>query len=247
MNDYQSGALPFTAFILAGGVGSRLRTVVSDRPKPMALIGDKPFLDILIETLVEKGVSTIVLLTGYMSGHIEKHANKYHDSNVVVQISREETPLGTGGAVRNALNFASDPTLLVNGDTYFEVNILDLYNFHLRHNAEVTLSLGRVPDVGRYGAVLIGADHRIEDFQEKSETICGPGLINAGFSMVSRKLIENLPENRAFSMEKEVFPSLISGGRMFGIEQSGAFFDIGTPDSYYKFIEYMAVRKKEIF
>ncbi len=247
MNNRQTTALPFTAFILAGGVGSRLRPVVSDRPKPMALIGDEPFLGILIETLVEKGVSKIVLLTGYMSGHIEKYANKYQNSNVVVHISREETPLGTGGAVRNALPFASDPTLLVNGDTYFEVNIQELYDFHLRHNAEVTLTLCRVDDVGRYGAVLIRPDKRIEDFQEKSEIILGPGLINAGFSMVSLELIENFPENRAFSMEKEIFPSLISDGRMYGIEQSGAFFDIGTPESYFKFIEFMSVRKKKTF
>ena len=245
MNNNQDNVLPVTAFILAGGVGSRLKSVVSDRPKPMALIGDKPFLAILIEILVQKGINKIVLLTGYMSEHIEKRIGDYLNSDVDVLVSREASPLGTGGAVRNALKFASDPTLLVNGDTYFEADIIELYNSHLRHHGDVTLSLCRVADVGRYGAVMIGSDGKVEDFQEKSENLHGPGLINAGFSMVSLGLIERLPANKAFSMEKEIFPSLISDGKMYGIEQQGTFFDIGTPDSYFQFMEYAAALERK--
>lgn len=245
MNNNQKKVLPVTAFILAGGVGSRLKSVVSDRPKPMAPIGDKPFLAILIEFLVQKGINKIVLLTGYMSEHIEEHINNYRNSNVDVLVSREESPLGTGGAVRNALKFASDPTLLVNGDTYFEADILELYNFHLHNHGDVTLSLRRVADVGRYGSVMIESDGKVEDFQEKSELVCGSGLINAGFSMVSLGLIERLPAHKAFSMEKEIFPSLTSDGKMYGIEQQGTFFDIGTPDSYYQFMDYVAGLKRK--
>lgn len=244
MCDHQNRHLPFTAFILAGGIGSRLRSVVSDRPKPMAMIGDRPFLEILIESLADKGITRIVLLTGFMSEHIEQYAVRYGNLNVTIEVSRETTPLGTGGAVRNALDFASDPTLLVNGDTYFESDIKRLYEFHQGHHADVTLSLCRVPDVGRYGAVLIRPDGLIEDFQEKSEIIHGPGLINAGFSMVSHRLIESLPHGKAFSMENDIFPPLIQGERMYGLEQSGSFFDIGTPDSYFDFVEYVSGHKK---
>lgn len=244
MTDLIAQPFPFSAFLLAGGIGSRLKTVVSDRPKPMALIGDQPFLEILIESLAQKGVWRIVLLTGYMSEHIETFARKYRSSNISLEISRETAPLGTGGAVKNAQQFATNPTLLVNGDTYFDADIERLFEFHNKTDAIVTLSLCKVPDVSRYGSVLLKPSGMIQEFQEKSESSDVPGLINAGFSMVSYDLISNLPENKVFSMEKDIFPSLVSGGQMYGLEQAGAFFDIGTPHSYAEFIEFIDTRRK---
>ncbi|MGD9817313.1 MAG: sugar phosphate nucleotidyltransferase, partial [Desulfomonilaceae bacterium] len=119
--------LPITAFILAGGMGSRLKPVVWDRPKPLAPIGQKPFLEILIDSIIRKGIQSIVLLTGFMSEQIEDFVLKYGAADISIVISREESPLGTGGAVKNAQEFATDPTLLVNGDTYFEADIAGLY------------------------------------------------------------------------------------------------------------------------
>ncbi len=247
MTDLITQPFPFSAFLLAGGIGSRLKTVVSDRPKPMALIGDQPFLEILIESLAQKGIQRIVLLTGYMSEHIETFAHKYRSSDISIEISRETTPLGTGGAVKNAQQFATNPTLLVNGDTYFDADIARLFEFHNKTDAIVTLSLCKVPDVSRYGSVLLKPSGMIQEFQEKSEISDGPGLINAGFSMVSYDLISNLPDNKVFSMEKDIFPSLVSSGSMYGLEQTGAFFDIGTPHSYAEFIDFIYSRQKRCF
>ncbi len=245
MNVHENRMLPITAFILAGGIGSRLKSVVSDRPKPMALVEGKPFLEILIESVATKGIRRIILLTGYMSEHIELFATNFKHPDITLEVSREEIPLGTGGAVRNAIRFASDPTLLVNGDTYFESDIQKLLDFHQSRRCAVTLSLCRVEDVGRYGAVLVRQDGQIKDFQEKSEGNHAPGLINAGFSMISLGIIEGLPGNTTFSMEKDIFPSLVQTGKMYGIQQSGAFFDIGTPESYFDFIKYLSERRKK--
>ncbi|MDD3471871.1 MAG: sugar phosphate nucleotidyltransferase [Syntrophaceae bacterium] len=237
--------IPITAFILAGGIGSRLKPVVWDRPKPLAPIGQKPFLEILINSILRKGIQSIVLLTGFMSEQIEDFVLKYSSGDINLVISREERPLGTGGAVKNAQAFATDPTLLVNGDTYFEADIAGLYNFHGKNNADVTLSLCKVPDVGRYGSVIAGPRGIILDFQEKSSSQSQEGFINAGFSMMSYSRINKLPDGKAFSMEKDVFPSLVNSRLMYGLEQQGVFFDIGTPESYTEFAKYIEKREKK--
>lgn len=239
MNTSLTQELPICAFVLAGGVGSRLKSVVSDRPKPMAMVGDRPFLEIIVNFLSRQGISRIVLLTGFMSEYIEKFASGYRTSDITIQISREREPLGTGGAVKYAQEFATDPTLLVNGDTYFEADIASLCQFHVKKDSEVTLSLCEVPDVSRYGSVLLDEDGLIRSFKEKSTETGGPGIINAGFSMISYGLISRLPSGRAFSMEREIFPTLMSSGRMHGLKQKGTFFDIGTPESYLEFKKFV--------
>lgn len=230
--------LPVTAFILVGGIGSRLQSIVSDRPKPMVLINDKPFLSILIELIVQQGIKKIVLLTGYLSTYIENYISNYNNPDVTILISKEDVPLGTGGAVRNALKFVSDFILLVNGDSYFNLNIMKLYNFHLNYKPDVTLSLCKSDNTERYGTVIVDSIGRIKSFQEKPESLYGPGLINAGFSMLSSQFIESLPSNKSFSMEKEIFPSLVKTKKIYGVEQPGVFFDIGTPESYFQFVDY---------
>lgn len=247
MKNTMSQKFPFRAFVLAGGLGSRLKSVVSDRPKPMAMVGEKPFLEILIGSLVAKGVNRIVLLTGYMSEFIEDYVRKYESADVEILISREETPMGTGGAVKHAQRLATDPVLLVNGDTFFEADIARLYQFHEQKGSLVTLSLCRVDDVGRYGSVFIDNDGLVMDFREKNESVKGEGLINAGFSIISLDLIKDLPDAGGFSMEKEIFPTLIPSRRMYALEQKGAFFDIGTPESYADFTEYLQDQRKNYF
>ncbi|MEW6351736.1 MAG: nucleotidyltransferase family protein [Thermodesulfobacteriota bacterium] len=226
--------VPFVAFVLAGGLGTRLRSVVSDRPKPMALVAGVPFLELLIDSLASKGVRDIVLLTGYQADMIEEHfRNRYADLRV--RFSHEHEPLGTGGPVKLAEPYAGDPTLLVNGDTFFDVDLDALYGFHKEKQATVTLSLLRVDDVSRYGVVHIDAQGRIRAFFEKDQGPGGPGLINGGVSLLSLEFIRGLPAGRSFSMEKEIFPALCTSGTMCGLAQPGAFFDIGTPESYHDF------------
>jgi len=224
------------AFILAGGLGTRLRPVVSDRPKPMASVQGKPFLEILVHWLHNKGFNEIVLLTGYRWEWIEDHFSSLSGPNIL--ISREEVPLGTGGAVKNAEDFATDPTLLVNGDTFFDADTDDLLYHHLEERPAVTLSLTKVPDASRYGSVLLDHNRRVVRFEEKADYPKGPGLINAGMTLLSQSVIRNLPGGRSFSMEREIFPQLAGQGQMMGIVLGGAFFDIGTPESYKEFQQY---------
>jgi D-glycero-alpha-D-manno-heptose 1-phosphate guanylyltransferase len=238
MND---AGLPFTALILAGGLGKRLRSVVSDRPKPMADVRGAPFLEILIESLAVKGVRQFVLLTGYKGEEIEEHFAATYRSDVRIIFSRERSPLGTGGAVRNAEGFATDPSLLVNGDTFFDADLESLLQFHKDTGAEATLSLFKVEDVSRYGSVVVDGKGMVVGFREKDEKAGEPGVINAGLSLLSKRLIGSLPSG-SFSMEREIFPSLAASGKMFGLLQERPFFDIGTPESYEAFKLFMKER-----
>lgn len=229
-----SSELSFAAFVLAGGLGTRLRGVINDRPKPLAPVDGTPFIEILLNSLAAKGIREFVLLTGYKGEMIEQHFMSLNKAGVTIRCLLEEIPLGTGGAVKNAARFATDPSLLVNGDTFFDADVDQLARFHRERGADVTLSLFEVDDVSRYGSVL--TDHRgtITRFCEKEEGKGGPGLINAGVSLLSKDFVYSLPDGQ-FSMERDIFPSLVGSGRMFGLRQQGAFFDIGTPESYAAF------------
>jgi D-glycero-alpha-D-manno-heptose 1-phosphate guanylyltransferase len=239
-----SERLPITALILAGGMGTRLRSVVSDRPKPMALVNGAPFIEILIDSLAEKGIRDFVLLVGYMADIIENHFAAHHYKNLRIRFSREQTLLGTGGAVKNAEDFASDPSLLINGDTFFDGDVHRLLQFHREKSAEVTLSLLPVRDVSRYGSVTVNREGLITGFLEKHEGTAGHGLVNAGFSLISRDFIRSLPADRAFSMEREILPKLADSGRMFGLISERSFFDIGTPESYDDFKKFVKDREE---
>ncbi len=231
-------SLSVTAMILAGGLGIRLRPVVSDRPKPMAPVGESPFLELLLLNLAEKGITKAVLLTGHMGEVIEDYFRNNPVPGMAVRCVHEPEPLGTGGAVKHAEAFASDPALLVNGDTFFDADLRRLLEFHERKAADVTISLVWVSDVRRYGSVSIDSAGTITGFQEKSAALHGAGWVNAGLTVLSRSVIRALPADRAFSMEQEIFPVLAARGRMAGLGQSGAFFDIGTPDSYARFQQF---------
>jgi len=241
-----SNKFDFAAFVLAGGLGTRLRSVVSDRPKPMADVLGNPFLEIITGLLAAKGVEKFVMLVGYKGHSIEEHFINLKFSHLNIIFSSEREPLGTGGAVKNAERFATDPTLLVNGDTYLDVSLNELYEFHTAKKADVTLSLFRVDDVSRYGSVSITQDGVVTDFYEKDENSRNPGLINAGVSLLSRSFISSLPDKISFSMETKVFPGLVNTGRMFGLEQKGPFFDIGTPESYREFQEFVSASQSGI-
>ena len=237
-----SDGLACTTLILVGGLGTRLLPAVSDRPKPMALVHGVPFLEILIRSLSLKGLRRIVLLAGHMADMIEDHFKEPRISGVRIICVREDEPMGTGGAVKHAERFATDPSILINGDTFFDADLDRLFRFHGEKQAAATLSLYRVEDVGRYGAVAIDDAGHVVRFEEKQIGPARPGLINAGFSLLSAAFIRNLPEGRAFSMETEILPQLARSGGLFGLPQEGAFFDIGTPASYEDFKAYATER-----
>ncbi|MEW6530146.1 MAG: nucleotidyltransferase family protein [Thermodesulfobacteriota bacterium] len=231
---------PFIAMILAGGLGTRLRSVLSDRPKPMALVRGVPFLDILIDSLAGKGVRKFAILTGYLGRMIEEHLRDKYGTGLDIAFSQEDEPLGTGGAVKLAAHLATEPTLLVNGDTFFDADLGQLSRFHEERRGQATLSLVKVQDSGRYGSVEVDQEGRVAGFREKDASSGGPGLVNAGVSMLTRQFILDLPAIGHFSMEKDIFPNIGAKGELFGLCQDRAFFDIGTPESYEAFKSFMA-------
>jgi NDP-sugar pyrophosphorylase family protein len=216
------------AVILCGGLGTRLRPVVADRPKSMATVAGVPFLQILIERLRSQNVRDITLGTGYMAGSIESHFATGHELGVHLHYSQENEPLGTGGAVRYAADRLSDPALVLNGDSYTEWNLGAMQALMVAKNADIIMALHRVEEVSRYGNVVIENDNRVTQFDEKG-SCTGPGLINAGVYLLRKQIILDLPAGTALSLERDVFPSLLDH-HVYGWIAEGSFIDIGVPE-----------------
>ncbi|HET9418437.1 MAG TPA: nucleotidyltransferase family protein [Chthoniobacterales bacterium] len=225
-----SNASALDAIVLAGGMGTRLREVVADRPKVLADVAGRPFLTRLLDQLIGTQVASVVLSTGYMAEMIEATIGTQY-RGLPVRYSRENEPLGTGGALRLALDKTqSDPLLALNGDSFCDANIGELCAFHRKKKARATLLLTRVEDASRFGSVESEANGAVTRFEEKGRARA-PGWINAGIYCLAREVISGIPAGRAVSMEHEIFPRLIGAG-LCGFRVRGAFIDIGTPHSY---------------
>ncbi len=220
-----------TAAILAGGLGTRLRSRIADRPKVLALVHGRPYLTYLLEQLADAGVRSVVLLTGYLADQIRL---AFGDSYAGLRLtySSEPSPLGTAGALRQALPYLLSSTLLLlNGDSYCEAPLADFQEFHSRRSADISLILTRLDDCSRYGRVQLNPDGRVLCFEEKTQA-GGPGWINAGIYLIQRELIEEIPLGRPLSLERDLFPGWVSRKRFCGFTCAGRFLDIGTPESY---------------
>lgn len=219
-----------TAVVLAGGLGTRLRGVVADRPKVLAPVKDRPFLDYLLAQLATSGIRRTVLCTGYLGEQIEElFGNRYREMELLY--SREPEPLGTGGALRLALPLLeSEQVLVLNGDSYCSLDHRSFFEFHADKRALLSLCLAEVADVSRYGAVRVDPDGAITEFEEKGAAR-GAGAINAGVYLVRRTVIEAIPPLMEVSLEREVIPGTIGGG-LFGFNARGRFIDIGIPSDY---------------
>jgi D-glycero-alpha-D-manno-heptose 1-phosphate guanylyltransferase len=219
-----------TAVILAGGVGSRLRSAVSDRPKGLALIHGRPFLAYLLDQLADAGARRVVFSTGHLAEQVEAAFGATW-RGMQVAYSPETAPLGTGGGLRLATAHVATTTLLVmNGDSFCAVDLAAFLRDHVAHGGAPALVLAHQADTSRFGLVECDADHRITAFCEKAEA-GGPGWINAGIYAVERSLVAGLPADRPVSLEREAFPAWIARG-LRGFPCAGAFLDIGTPESY---------------
>ncbi len=219
--------------ILAGGLGTRLRSVVDDRPKPLALINGMPFLHFLMQSLEASGiVRKIVLAVGYRADAIREYFTKNRFS-IPVEFSQEHQLLGTGGAIREALEkTSSDNILVLNGDSYLEFSLEKFLCEHIKLGHIASLSYTQVEDAARFGQVEIDQKNkRVLKFTEKTG-VQEPGLINAGVYLFRHTLFEGFVLPEQFSLEHYFFPLLISHG-IGAYYCSGAFIDIGTPDSYF--------------
>jgi NDP-sugar pyrophosphorylase family protein len=219
-----------TAVILAGGLGTRLRSVVADRPKVLAEVAGRPFLGYLLDQLAGWGLSQVVLCTGYLGEQIEEEfAGGY--GGLRIQYSREVTPLGTGGALRLALPLIRSPTVLVlNGDSYCTCDFSAFRSSHVARKAAATLLLVQSADTERFGKVEVGTDGAILHFAEK-QVGGGAGLINAGVYLVELELLRSIPCSGPVSLERDIFPAWLQH-RLYGYRTSGLLLDIGTPESY---------------
>jgi D-glycero-alpha-D-manno-heptose 1-phosphate guanylyltransferase len=216
--------------ILAGGLGTRLRSEVSDLPKCMAPVSGKPFLEFLINYLLHQGVKHFVFSLGYMHEAIEEFLkNEYPDLSYKIVIEQE--PLGTGGAIALACKNASTENVIVmNGDTMFKVNISKLINYHIINNAECTLSLKPMADFDRYGVVEINSNGSIQTFNEKK--YYKSGLINGGVYALNRKSFLSIDFTEKFSFENDYLEKYYSSHKMIGLIQDCYFIDIGIPEDF---------------
>lgn len=227
------------AILLCGGMGTRLRSVVADRPKPMADICGKPFLQYLLEMLRDKGITEVIFALGYMGEMIEEYFQDGSAFGLKIAYSYEEEPLGTGGAIRNALpKILEEEVLVLNADTYFPMDYQGLLRFHQENDGDFSLATRAVPDISRYGAVRRDAAGRILAWNEKLEDGGQPlaGEINGGIYVMKKSLIAEIPEGKQ-SLEQDCIPKWISEGkRIFGLPFDGYFMDIGIPKDYQQFI-----------
>lgn len=219
------------AIVLAGGFGTRLSTVVSDVPKPMAPINGRPFLEYLLDDLNEKGISRVILAVGYKKEIIKSYFKKKY-KNIDIIYSNEDIPLGTGGAIKKALILAEDENIfIINGDTFFDVNLKEMYQFHKKNNSKLTLAIKEMEKFDRYGSLILEGD-KIIKFEEKKYV--DKGYINGGIYLINKELLKK-EEKENFSFEKEILENEKFMIEKYGYEAEGYFIDIGIPQDYYKF------------
>jgi NDP-sugar pyrophosphorylase family protein len=220
------------AFILCGGAGTRLRPVLDDRPKSMAPVMSVPFLHLLVEQLRSQGIKDVILGTGHMAESIEDYFGTGERFAMSIRYSREQEPSGTGGSLKLAEPFLSDPILVLNGDTYADWNLVSMREQFTARSAQMVMALQSVSDVSRYGSVTLDRDGRITGFVEKG-TCSGPGLINAGVYLLRKQIVHHLAEGTAISLERDVFPTLLNRA-VYGSVCTGTFIDIGIPEDYHR-------------
>jgi D-glycero-alpha-D-manno-heptose 1-phosphate guanylyltransferase len=217
------------AIILAGGKGTRLMDTIGDIPKPMAPIDSKPFLEYLIRYLHKFNVEEIVISIGYKSEIIKSYFGSGEKLSIAISYCEENEPLGTGGAIKKSLEDVHDENVIVmNGDSFLEMNYDELVAFHKEQSAMATIGLISMEDAGRYGAVEANSKREILSFKEKGSY--QPGLINGGIYILNSNITDYIPDGPV-SLEKEVFPFLVGKG-LYGITVSGIFVDIGVPADY---------------
>ena len=225
------------AIVLAGGLGTRLRGVVDDVPKPMAPVHGRPFLALLLDRLVAAGFETAILAVGYRHEAIRGHFGAAY-RGLALRYSVESEPLGTGGAIRLACEQAAARNLFVlNGDTYVELDFRAMLAAHLEAAAELSIAIHRVPDVARYGALELDGEI-VCGLREKGRA--GPGWINAGAYVMSAALRARFRGRKAFSFEGDLLAPEMESIRPRAFRAAGLFIDIGVPEDYARAKELLA-------
>jgi len=216
--------------ILAGGLGKRLQSVTGNSQKVLAKINDKPFLEILIDYIASQGGRRFILCVGHGSEEVESYfKGKHHDREII--FSREDSPLGTGGAIKQGANHVTtDQFLAMNGDCFCVIDYIRLIAFHKKQRSKATLCVTLMPDARDYGTIEIAANAAIEAFKEKQPKAVS-AFINTGTYCFERGVFSLVETPSKFSIEYDFFPHLVGLG-FFAYKVENRFIDIGTPERY---------------
>jgi D-glycero-alpha-D-manno-heptose 1-phosphate guanylyltransferase len=220
-----------TAVLLVGGLGTRLRSVVPSTPKPLAAVGGKSFLDLLMRQLRNQGITNLLMCTGYLGDQVQSQFGDGRSWGVSIEYSQELAPLGTAGAVKLAQAYLRDAPefLVMNGDSFLEIDFDQLTRFHRERGGLASMAVLEVDNAARYGTVKMEGQGRVIGFSEK--TGCeAPGIVNGGVYVFNRAVLDYIPQGPA-SLERDVFPRILHRG-VYALKQQGMFIDIGTPEDY---------------
>jgi len=236
------------AVILAGGLGTRLRPILSHRPKSMADFGAKPFLEYQVEWLRGFGIGEILLCVGHLHEQIQSWFGDGSRWDMRIRYSVEPSPLGTGGALRLARPHLRETFLLLNGDSYLELDLADFVDCHRRARLADgrclgTLALARVPDASAYAAVSIDAGRRILAYAEKAQA--ASAWISAGIYALEAAILDGVPAGRALGLERDVLPAALGSGHLYGYPADGFFVDIGTPQGCRTFANHLEAARHD--
>lgn len=218
------------AVLLVGGRGTRLQPVLTGTPKPLAAVGQRPFLELLVAQLRHQSICRLVFCTGYLAEEIEKEFGDGRRWEAKIEYSKEPSALGTGGAVKFAEPLLRDASsfLVMNGDSFMEMDFRQLNAFHRQRGGIATMATVRMKNEKRYGTVQFAADGRVIGFSEKGGA--ASGFVNAGVYVFDHRIFEHIPEGPS-SLERDIFPKILDHG-LYALEQPGVFIDIGTPEDY---------------
>jgi len=224
------------AIILAGGIGTRLKDVISDIPKSMAPINGRPFLEYQLDLLDRWGLKKVILSVGYQKEIIQHHFGEQYKSLQLVYAVEDE-PLGTGGAILNALQFVEGyAVFILNGDTYFDVSFQRLDDFRKIKEADFCLAMRFEIDPARFGMLEFDNNNRITQFYEKSDGM-EEGYINGGVYVVRKEYLRKFGLPEKFSFEKDFLQKYYQTEEFYGMRCFSYFRDIGIPDDYQKAID----------
>jgi D-glycero-alpha-D-manno-heptose 1-phosphate guanylyltransferase len=220
------------AIVLAGGLGTRLKSVVSDLPKPMALVDEKPFLTYILDWLSYYNISRVILSVGYKWKIIREQFG-YRYKSMDLTYSVEDYPLGTGGAISKALQLSNEENVfIINGDTFFDINLKSFIEYHKNCRFDISIALKQMKNFDRYGTVCMDTSNHIYDFLEKKPKI--DGLINGGIYILNKDITELFPKKEKFSFEKDFLECVAINLKLGGFLQDSYFIDIGVPEDYLK-------------
>ncbi|MBI4368649.1 MAG: nucleotidyltransferase family protein [Elusimicrobia bacterium] len=226
--------MPKEAVVLVGGLGARLGALTKDTPKPMLIVAGKPFLEHFIVRLVRQGIHRIILAVAYHADKMKAYFGDGGSWGAEILYSDPRRQLGTAGSIKEAEPLIQeDKFFAFNGDVYFNASLAELWDWHVRHRADLTLALAKVIDEGRYGRVQSNDSGLVTAFLEKTKTPdSAPCLINGGAYVVERRVLAEIPKGVDFSLEYGLFPTMANKS-LYALAFPEAFFiDIGTPADY---------------